>query len=697
MNTTTSTLSTYLTKAFGTSLGTESSTQSSFDIPTKNTSVAAESLAASTSNGTVEEMAAYLTDGFWQDRSESRRSFDTSPSNIISVNISDLNTTESGLAVAAMEVWEMVANIDFQTTTSSSADITFYNHDTSWNNAYLTAYSTSTLNWQNKIYSSDIIITSAWVNGTQGDEIGTYGFQTYVHELGHAIGLGHQSEYNGSASYPNDADFANDSWQMSVMSYFSQNDNTTVDASYAYLVSAMMADIAAIQDLYGAPASGSQTYGDTVWGKDSTLTNYLGDLMNDIAAGTTSSYSGDNISFTIYDVSGTDLLDVSFSSGGDVLDMRAETFSDVAGLTGNIGIATGTTLENLIAGSGSDIITGNDSANEISAGAGNDNVDAGAGVDRVSGGDGNDTLNGQGGNDILSGGNNDDTLNGGDNNDYAYGGAGADRINGDSGADRLYGQGDNDILRGGSGNDFIYGGDGNDTANGDSGNDTLSGNDGADRLYGGTGNDIINGNDGWDRLYGQAGDDTLNGGQGNDRIYGGDDNDTLDGGSDNDSMTGNAGNDIVLGGDGADRVYGGAGNDRVEGGDGSDRVFGQDGDDQLWGGHGNDYIYGGDGVDEITDSQGNDIMFGNSGADTFIFNDESAGNDMIRDFEIGTDILQLGGPTYFDGSESVSQLLDDHASVSNGDTTFDFGNGSVIILEGVTDLIGLQDSVDLWV
>jgi hypothetical protein len=31
--------------------------------------------------------------------------------------------------------------------------------------------------------------------------IDSYSFQTYVHEIGHALGLGHGGPYNGSASY----------------------------------------------------------------------------------------------------------------------------------------------------------------------------------------------------------------------------------------------------------------------------------------------------------------------------------------------------------------------------------------------------------------------------------------------------------------------------------------------------------------
>jgi hypothetical protein len=68
-------------------------------------------------------LAEYLTDGYWADNGMSRRSFDKTSSNVITVNISDRDSTERDLAAAAMEAWEIVANIDFQTTSSGNANV----------------------------------------------------------------------------------------------------------------------------------------------------------------------------------------------------------------------------------------------------------------------------------------------------------------------------------------------------------------------------------------------------------------------------------------------------------------------------------------------------------------------------------------------------------------------------------------------
>ncbi|MHA3916475.1 matrixin family metalloprotease [Halovulum sp. GXIMD14793] len=92
----------------------------------------------------------------------------------------------------------MVANIEF-TETTGSADITFDDNSSG-------AYSTSSYSG-NTIISSFVNVSTNWV-ATYGSKINSYSFQTYVHEIGHALGLGHQGNYNGSANYGTDETFA---------------------------------------------------------------------------------------------------------------------------------------------------------------------------------------------------------------------------------------------------------------------------------------------------------------------------------------------------------------------------------------------------------------------------------------------------------------------------------------------------------
>ena len=75
------------------------------------------------------------------------------------------------------------------------------------------------------------------------------------------------------------------------------------------------------------------------------------------------------------------------------------------------GTDTLTGFENVIGGSGNDVITGNASDNVLTGGAGDD---------KLSGGGGNDTLIGGAGNDMLDGGTGNDTMTGGTGNDTYF-------------------------------------------------------------------------------------------------------------------------------------------------------------------------------------------------------------------------------------------------------------------------------------
>ena len=203
----------------------------------------------------------------------SGRYFDTTTSNQITVNITGLTAAGQQLARWAFEAWEMVADLVFVETSASDALITFDDYDPRGG-----AYSTSELNWDGTIQSSEVVVDTTWLD-YYGTDISSYSFSTYIHEIGHALGLGHQGNYNGSATYGVDETFANDSWQMSIMSYFDQEDNTTTNASYAALVSTMMVDIVAIQNLYGAPGSSSATAGDTTWGPGTEMDGYMREVL----------------------------------------------------------------------------------------------------------------------------------------------------------------------------------------------------------------------------------------------------------------------------------------------------------------------------------------------------------------------------------------------------------------------------------
>lgn len=396
---------------------------------------------------TLDELADYLRDGFWVDMGVGAHAYDTTVSNQVTVDISGLSADGQQLARWAFEAWEAVADLEFVEVTSATAQILIDDNTPGASTGYLALGDVTQV--------SEINIGPDWL-ATYGTLMGGYSFQTYMHEIAHALGLGHLGLYNVDAVYGVDELFANDSWQISLMSYFDQQQNTLVDDTRAEAATPMMADILAIQQIYGAPGTGSLTAGDTTYGEGHTLgSSWMGQLIDAaLGNGSAAVWDGTPFSFTIYDHSGHDIIDFSNDTNDQEVDLNGETVSDVLGLEGNMAIARGTVIEEYRAGSGDDEVTGNDAANILSGGAGND---------ILIGGTGRDTLNGGADDDILNGGRGVDTLNGGDDDDRLFGGALPDRLSGDRGNDLLNGGTGRDALNGGFGNDRLVGGGGSDT------------------------------------------------------------------------------------------------------------------------------------------------------------------------------------------------------------------------------------------
>jgi subtilisin-like proprotein convertase family protein len=246
----------------------------------------------------------------------------------------------------------------------------------------------------------------------------------------------------------------------------------------------------------------------------------------------------------------------------------------------------------------------------------------------------------------------------------------------------------------GDGDDLALGTNGSDIVHGARGNDTLIGYSGADRFFGGDGDDSLLGGAGNDRLVGEAGRDILRGGSGNDTLIGGAGNDRMFGGAGADRLNGDGGNDRLDGGAGRDTLNGHAGNDTLIGGGGNDRLFGHRGRDQLNGGNGNDLLNGGAGNDRLVGGPGADIAVGGPGADTFIFND---GHDQftIRDFSFSDgDTLQLDSDLWT-GNMTAQQVVNTFGDLVDGDLVLDFGDGDIIVVEGLTNITRIADFIDI--
>ncbi|MDJ0724130.1 MAG: S8 family serine peptidase [Prochloraceae cyanobacterium] len=101
----------------------------------------------------------------------------------------------------------------------------------------------------------------------------------------------------------------------------------------------------------------------------------------------------------INDLEGIDTINAAAVTSDSLIDLRSGQISTIA--TRNIQIASGTVIENAIAGDGADLIIGNAVANDLFGGRGNDTIDGGVG---------NDTITGSRGDDLLAGGDGADSF-----------------------------------------------------------------------------------------------------------------------------------------------------------------------------------------------------------------------------------------------------------------------------------------------
>ena len=513
-----------------------------------------------------------------------------------------LNTMQQVAARAALQSWADVADINFQEVADTAAnvgDIRF-----AWTSATeMTSTGLSAWGWAgypNSYWPSggDVWISTPASGATDTDwSVGSYNYDSLIHEIGHALGLKHpfEAETLVSTLLPT----LLDTRQYSVMSYTDPPNDLFRTITYTATgftsfnehvpcQTPMVLDIAAIQYLYGA----NMTYhtGDDVYSFD-TATPFFK---------------------TIWDAGGNDTISVSNFTENCRIDLTPGNYSSIRILsaplqagyyftsagtaptydgTNNLGIAYGAIIENAIGGSGSDTLTGNDADNTLEGGAGNDTLYGGAGNDKLDW----DSAR-RGGTDIFYGGTGDDeyVLDNANDSVIEYAGEGIDAIysdsyslvnlpnvenltafsnstgvsfTGNSAINTLRGSAENDTLDGGANFDFLHGGLGNDTYIVDNASDittetstltteidtvqssvsyTLGTNLEKLTLTGtaainGTGNTLSN------TLTGNAANNSLDGGSGNDTIYGGAGNDTFDW-----NASSRAGNDVFYGGSGDD-------------------------------------------------------------------------------------------------------------------------------------------------
>ncbi|MDP2295755.1 MAG: M10 family metallopeptidase C-terminal domain-containing protein [Pseudolabrys sp.] len=620
---------------------------------------------------------------------------------------SQLTVAEIAAVHTIMQLWGDVSGVTFTEVNpggyTNNATILFSNYNDPNDGAGAFAFYPVYGQTGGSAYPGDVYLNTDSVS-TSSLAIGTYSFFAIMHEVGHALGLAHPGDYNAAPgvniTYAGFAQFIQDSQQTTVMSYF---DETNTGAQFfGYADTPMLFDVYALQQLYGVNMT-TRT-GDTVYGFGSNAGS-----VYDFSQNTTPA-------MCIWDAGGNDTLDCSGFGQNQIINLNVGMFSNVGGLTKNISVAIGATLENAVGGSGADTIVGNDANNTIIGNNGDDTLYGNDGSDTIIArtGDGNDTINGGNGFDTLdlstvSGAIQINVITG-----VITGTAGTDTMIdvieyfiatnfddvfvGDSRANAFFGSGGNDMITGNGGSDWLSGGDGSDrfvSTTGD-GNDTLIGGNGFDTLdYSAVGGAVqVDQQTGF--VIGAAGNDTMS--DSFEYIIGTGSNDQMTGDSRANALAAGAGNDIITGNGGNDWLSGGDGNDTfiAKTGDGNDTLIGGNGFDTLdysavgggvqvnqvagttGGAAGNDtmsdsfeFIVGSNFADVLTGNNANNALKGGGGDDTI---NGGGGNDWIAG-GTGNDSITLGL-----GSDVVLFLRGD-----GHDTIADFLAGP-----GVVDVINLR-------
>ena len=307
----------------------------------------------------------------------------------LTYDISALSDGAKTLALMAMDAWAEVSGLTF-TAAAADADPDIDFNEDNGENGGRQAFAAVTISPANDtIISVTVTISANWITNSDGSAnyaLNSRRYQTYLHEVGHALGLGHSGLYNGR-----DVDRAGvsyhvydqDAWNYTVMSYRDQGEAGT--GTRRLVLTPQLVDIIAIQNFYGA--NGQTRSGDNVYGFNSTETGVLD------FEGTFFNQGIPPPSLAIYDAGGTDTLDFSSYSANQVISLVEGSFSSIGDnintgdpedpLINNITIAVGTVIENAIGGSGDDSFIGNDSDNVFIGNGGNDTYTGGAGNDMV--------------------------------------------------------------------------------------------------------------------------------------------------------------------------------------------------------------------------------------------------------------------------------------------------------------------------
>lgn len=372
----------------------------------------------------------------------------------------------------AIESWSNVADFQLEFTgyNDPDAEITFHSVDSNLIGSFTNGAAVPPLGEEGVFFGEGtVLINRDFYRDNPNLKLvpGGYNYMTFVHEMGHALGLAHPHDSGGTSGlFPgvgegqeqNPGTDGLNQFIWTAMSYVDVNSSYSPnsDTNWGFVGGPMAFDIAAIQDIYGA--NNNYNTGNDVYylpTTDGVIGTYWSSIWD---AGGIDTISGQEATQPVtINLNEASLRNDDPKAGGHI--------SRVGNIKGGFTIANNVTIENAIGGSNSDRITGNAARNNLQGRSGNDTLAGRGGRDTLIGGGGRDSLSGDAGRDLLNGGGGNDTLDGGGDRDT---------LTGNGGSDLLDGQGGRDILRGGSGNDGLIGGGGNDVLFGNGGRDIFA-------------------------------------------------------------------------------------------------------------------------------------------------------------------------------------------------------------------------------
>lgn len=297
----------------------------------------------------------------------------------------DMTSAMRTVAARSFELWDDLIAISLDPV-QAGGDIKMGYSTNTGGSTYTIPITSGVHGGRETLTDAEIWLDPSWTSQDDDSDFtfGSYGPLTYIHEIGHALGLDHPGNYNGAATYADDAVYAQDTNRYSVMSYFDADADGSATSHWSgndwlYPETPMVHDIAAMQSIYGADhttRAGATTYG---------FASTAGNPVYNFAV------NADPI-LSIWDGGGIDTINTSGFSDRQTIRLTAGSYSSVGGMTNNLGIAFGCQIENATGGKGNDTIIGNAAANRLNGLAGKDTLEGAGGNDHFWGGLGNDVL-----------------------------------------------------------------------------------------------------------------------------------------------------------------------------------------------------------------------------------------------------------------------------------------------------------------